>query len=334
MKRIHIFSLFLIIGILLLNSCAKKTNHMNVIPADTYAVIVINPIDFDTEDFSDNLKKNEEYQDVLESMREDSETLAKIFEDFIQNPESAGIDMKNEIYLFFAPLEEKTQVGVVFKLGNPTNLEKLIIALVDEWGLDAKITDENGLKQIKFPTANIIWDKEKVLLLGSTSADDLSENAKQLIAQKQSESILTNTDFNIFYKECLSMNLWISTNISNMKSEIDMASGMVGVKLTDNFIHLHLDWNKTEGLFTMLFKLKLNEEIREMEMNKIMDILEGTDLFSSILNRRLKNSSQNSDEEWEDEYMETYKKQMDEISEEEMDSLLNELEKELEKLEE
>ncbi|MEA1875104.1 MAG: DUF4836 family protein [Bacteroidota bacterium] len=336
MKRsIQLISVAIIL-IFIVSACGKQPAHMSVIPDDAFGVMLINPGDFDRDKATEQIQSNDEYKEAMEELKEENEEMAKILEDFVKDPSSIGINTESEMYLFVAPFDENMIFGMVMEMQKPSKFEEVLKKLAKEAEMPVEIEDADGFQKVSFPNGIAMWDSKRILVLGSDSEIDAEKEAKKLLNQNASESISQNEDYMDFYENRLGLNFWMSSNIDNMKDEMDMVESMIGVKLSNNFAHLHLGWDDNIGEFTMTFKMRVNEEIRSMDPEKIKQLLEDSGLDQKIpmLLGQQSAYEYGMDEDYADEYLEDYGENMEDISDEDLERLFEELETEMEDYEE
>ncbi len=338
MKRIFQLASVALVVLLLATSCGKTPSHINVIPGDAFGVMLLKPGEMDRDALVKQIESNDEYKDAMEEIREESEVLADIFDDFIKDPNSLGLDMEAEMYLFTAPNDDEIMFGYVMAMKKASAFEDVLKKLIAEMDMGIDIEDADGFKKVVLPmdAGIIIWDKEKLLVLGSDGEFDAEATAKKLMNQKASESVTSNKDFAEFYSNCLGFNIWVSSNIDNMKEQIQMAETFLDIELNDNFAHLHLGWDKKIGEFQLVFKMRVNEDIRNIDPEKVQELMEETDMLDGIqglIGGRSSDDDYYYDEEWEEEWADELEA-TEEITDEELEALFDELEAELEKVEE
>nr|MDA3819579.1 DUF4836 family protein [Candidatus Delongbacteria bacterium] len=207
--------------------------------------------------------------------------------------------------------------------------------LAEEMEANISIESEDDFKKVALPGGIVIWNKKQLLMLGSNGEFDALTKGKYLMTQEAKSSITANKDFMQFYDNCLDANIWVTSNIENLRTEMSMMGKMAGVKLTGNFAHIHFDWDKKKGQFMMIAKLRVNDEIKNMDFEDIQRIAEETDAmnnFPALFGKKPYGYGYDwENEELNEEDYEEAIKELDNVSEEDVDSLLNELEKELDK---
>lgn len=337
MKQIISVLILSLAAVILVTSCSQQPEHINTIPGDAFTVMHFNPDPGNRDDMVKQLEENEDYQDMMKELREKSETMANILEDFIKEPSSIGIDIESEMFGFAAPLEDnnKYYFGVSMLMKKPDKFEEVLKKLAEEMEADISIESEDDFKKVSLPFGIVMWNKKQLLMLGSNGEFDALTKGKYLMTQEAKNSITKNKDFMLFYKNCLDANIWVTSNIDNLSTEMSMMGKMAGVKLTDNYAHMHFDWDKKEGQFMMIAKLRVNDEIKNMDFEDIQRIAEETDAMDKIpalLGKRPYGYDYDwENEEFNEEDYEKAIKELDNVSKEDVDSLLNELERELDK---
>ncbi|MGC9330986.1 MAG: DUF4836 family protein [Bacteroidales bacterium] len=284
MKNVISVFILSLATVMLITSCSQQPEHINTIPGDAFTVMHFNPDPCNRDDIIKQLKENEDYQDMMKELREESETMANILEDFIKEPSSIGVDMEAEMFGFAAPLEDNDQFyfGVSMLMKNPDKFEEVLKKMAEEMEADISIESEGDFKKVALPVGIVIWNKKQLLVLGSNGDFDALTKGKYLMTQEPKSSITANKDFMQFYENCLDANIWVTSNIDNLSTEMSMMGKMAGVKLTDNYAHIHFDWDKKEGQFMMISKLRVNDEIKNMDFEDIQRIAIETGAMNNL----------------------------------------------------
>lgn len=192
MKRIFQLASVALVVLLLATSCGKTPSHINVIPGDAFGVMLLKPGEMDRDALVKQIESNDEYKDAMEEIREESEVLADILDDFIKDPNSLGLDMEAEMYLFTAPNDDEIMFGYVMAMKKASAFEDVLKKLIAEMDMGIDIEDADGFKKVVLPMGAgiIIWDKEKLLVLGSDGEFDAEATAKKLMNQKHQNQLL------------------------------------------------------------------------------------------------------------------------------------------------
>jgi hypothetical protein len=331
MKRITSLLSIAVVLMIIVSSCSKQPEHINTIPGDAFAVMTLKPDPENRDEMVKEIKANEDYQEMMEKLREDSEVMADLLEDFIEDPTTSGIDMYKESFFFAAPMDDNMIYGTSMLLKKASTFEETLKKVAKEMEFELKIEDEDGFKKVSFPKGIAIWDKTKVMIIGSDGMADLEENAKELMNQKAGESIMEDKDFAEFYNNVMDFNMWFSSNIENMDTEITMMEKMLDVQLDDNYAHMHFDWDKKAGQFTMIAKMRVNEDIRDMSINEMAELMEETDMLDRLpmFGGPGAYADEWAEEELSEDEWEKAQEAMDTISEEDVEAMLKELEAEM-----
>lgn len=332
MKSIYLTLTLLLSSVLIFTSCDRQPEHINSVPEDAFAVMTMKPDPGQRDEMVKSLKENEEYNNAMDDLREENESMADLLEDFIEDPETSGLDLQKEMFVFASPIEDNVLIGAVILMKKAETFEKVLKEIFKEMEMSVSIEDEDGFKKLAFPQGIAVWNDKQLLVLGSDSDGNVESKAKELMNQKAKESITTNKDFSEFYSNCKDLNIWLSSNIDNMSDQIAFAEKAFGVELNNNFSHMHFDWDKKEGQFTFIAKLRVNEEIREMDMNDISEIAEQTNMLNG-LDRYMGGKSHQKTQTYEDELSQeninAAKAALDTMSEEDAEKAIEQLEKEL-----
>mgnify|MGYP003869848231 CR=1 FL=1 len=236
------------------------------------------------------------------------------------------------MFVFASPIEDNVLVGAVFLMRKAEKVEKIWKEICKEMEISVGIEDEDGFKKLAFPQGIAMWNDKQLLVLASDGGGEIESKAKELMDQKAKESITTNDDFSEFYENTKDINIWLSSNIDNMSKEISFAEKAFGVELNDNFSHMHFDWDKKQGQFTFIAKLRVNEEIRSMDVNDISDIAEQTNMMNGLdrfMGPKKSGNKSGYEQEISQEDINKAKAALDTLSEEDAEKAIEQLEKEL-----
>ena len=199
MKQLNYF--FLIVALaLVFSSCKKDTSALSdSIPTDAFAVIL-----FDTKSILTkadyNPMKNKSIQDLLEKEKEDNPEQIKKMEEFLKNPNSAGIDLLGNCMLYVSPETN----GCLFKVNDAGKLKKTFIETLEI--SEDELIEEDGITIFEQGSkAALGWTKEKLLFVvhsdtyyyGDSDEDMVALLRRQLL-QKSEESINSIPSFQQF----------------------------------------------------------------------------------------------------------------------------------------
>ena len=93
MKSNYLIFTLLLSFVLIFTSCDKQPEHINSVPGDAFGVLTIKPDPGQREEIMKSLEKNEEYKDAMDDLREENESMADLLEDFIEDPNTSGLDL-------------------------------------------------------------------------------------------------------------------------------------------------------------------------------------------------------------------------------------------------
>lgn len=345
MKKIKFSAPLLLVAVVAIFFASCSKNAATHIPADAFAVLVIDGDELLKFSDAEFVKENPEYEDMMEEVEDQSEKAAELIEEMLDNPDASGVLLTEKSYAFATIVDEEVLVGVIIPIDRG-DLEDNLEMIGDEFEVD--ITDlmetEDDI-QYMAPEDGMIfgWNDDVFMFIFMENGEDLFEYLEKYMNLKKKESIMSDKDFKKFHKNCVAMNLWVSSNvIDNIDLDIDEIEEfeeLTGIDLSNNYGHMHLDIQKDEITFTS--KLKFNESIQDLDKTKLMDNAEKLmELFEDPISEGMNLFGNNDDyDEWDDDYYyddewdEEWDEEYEEMTDEEWEELLNELEVEIEETE-
>ncbi|MDD2636472.1 MAG: DUF4836 family protein [Bacteroidales bacterium] len=324
----------------LFSSCSDNTaNH---IPKDAFAVMVIDGSEFEKFADPDFVKNNEEYNEAMKQVENESKKAAELIEKMLKNPDASGIMLTEKMYAF-ATVENKEMVfGCIIPIQRK-KLEENIDLIAEEFNVPISMLMETKDDiQYMEPEKGMAfgWNDDVFMFVAAENGEACFDFLSKYMNLDKKESITTDKDFKKFDENCTAFNLWVSSNVvDKIDLEIDAIKqfeDLTGIKLAGNYGHVHLDIQKDE--ITFISTMKFNESIQNIDKKKLMDNAEKLmELFADPINEGMNlfggMASQNNDysnEEWDEEdYGEDYDGDYPEMTEEEWEALLQELEVEM-----
>ena len=202
MKKNYFISL--VFAAVMFVSCGKKAIPLeNFIPNDAIMFMRVDVKNLVLK-ADNNLFENEKIKLLLEKEKVnlDNNVQKKIFDNFIKNPNSLGIDVVGDAYFFM----NSEVVGFLMSVNNAKKIYKNIIAfepdfrqlIIKEKGVyTAQISHEDGVK--------IVWDNGKIMLLvsigGEYDTDYFNLSAEKSIISdvNYQKFIASKSDFSTYY---------------------------------------------------------------------------------------------------------------------------------------
>lgn len=229
-------------------SCKDSTELTNVIPSDAIVVIHVDTKSLLTKaDYKplDNKLIKETLEKQKDEGRKRTKAMAEKFEEFLKNPNSSGIDLISDCYIYTG----NTSSGIIWGMKDAGKFKE---TLTKSFNLpEEMIKEEDGISSIDLSSmAKVGWTKEKILIitasansmygLGSDNGPDLMELLTKQLKQTEKESINSNKAFTQFVKDKKDISVFYSYNNvaglwSNMASQITgaydeaSASGIAGI---------------------------------------------------------------------------------------------------------
>ncbi|HXK82622.1 MAG TPA: DUF4836 family protein [Bacteroidales bacterium] len=333
MKRQLTIILALLIAAAFLWSCSKTSDKINHIPKETFAVLMVDGSQQDFAKNTDMLKENEDYEEMMEEVKQISEKLYDLLQDVMEDPTKSGMLLNKDMYVYGYSNDKDILVAANIGIKQKVFEENLEL-LSKELEFELEMEEKDGIKYT-MPDNDVIIGYSKDLLLFVAIAEgyntDLEKELFRLFNLKKDESIAGNKDFKEFSKNCKDVNFWISSNVAEDVTDaesISMIEKLIGIEISENYGHIHFDAGKSEWIMTL--KLRFNESVQEADWNKVMKNLEEFGLLDELFGRSQSwedeyNYEDDWDEDWED-YDDSY----EEMTDEEWEEFFEEFEEEVE----
>jgi hypothetical protein len=335
MKRQLTIILTLLIAAAMLWSCSKTSDKVKHIPKETFAVLMVDGSQHDFSKNTDMLKENEDYEEMMEEVKEVSEKLYELLQDMMKDPTKSGLMVNKDMYVFGYANDKDILVAATIGIKQKI-LEENMDLLSKELEFELEMEEKDGIKYT-MPDNDMIFGYSKDLLILVAMAEgyntDLEKELFRLFDLKKDESISGNKDFQEFSKNCKDVNIWISSNVAKDLSDaesISMMEKLIGIKVSENYGHIHFEFKKSEWAMTL--KLRFNESIQEADWNKVIKNLDEFGLMDELFGRSKSwDDDYNWDEDWDEDWDEyEYDDASEEMTDEEWEEFFKEFEEELE----
>ena len=238
MKQTKLILIAAILTSTLFWSCKKSTELTNVIPSDAVVVIHVDTKSLLTKaDYKplDNKLLKEALEKEKNKSGERNKAMTEKLEEFLKNPNSSGIDLINDCYIYTG----NTSSGIIWGMNDADKFKE---TLTKTFGLPAEmIKEEDGISSIDLSSmAKVGWTKDKMLIItapmssmylfGHNDGPDLMESLKKQLKQTEKESINSNQAFTEFVKDKKDISVFYSYNNvaslwGNMASQMSGAYG-------------------------------------------------------------------------------------------------------------
>lgn len=331
-SNIKIISVLLLLAIIFtLGSCKKDvepkiTEGYIHVPADAFGVLVIDGAELLKFYNTKMIKDNPEVKEAIEGLKNESPKLAELLNTFLISPDASGILLSKKLYAFSAMDGKDLVFGVILPI-NKSVFDKNLDIIEEE--LNFKVSDMMNKKDdflyIEPEKGMVIgWNNESIMIVINEASNSSKELFEKYMKLKRNESIISNSDFAEFHKECKAVNLWLSSNIienTDIKDNADLKEfeELTGVKISGNYGHVHIDIQKDE--ITYISKLKFNESIQNLNIEKLINNADKLVAFFDNLSLdelnpfadRAKMSEEEMNLSWEEEYPGITKEEYDQM---------------------
>lgn len=211
--------LFFVSFTLFFISCGKSDDLANAVPADASYVVHVN---------TESLIKKADwklFENVLVSRSVSlvkagigKEDANKIFDAFIKDPNSIGLDVTTEGYIYVST----SSAGLVLKVNDAEKLKK---AFVTFGNLEA--VEDGGSYSIKLSNdAVIVWNKKTFLFytdIQKSSSEDCTAQALAQLTQEKDKSINSIPSFSQFLKNRKDISMFYNYSALDMEKFIEMS---------------------------------------------------------------------------------------------------------------
>ncbi|MEE9349408.1 MAG: DUF4836 family protein [Flavobacteriaceae bacterium] len=245
------FKAFILITSLLIvfTSCKKSTNTTNAIPKDTNFVMAIDMYSLIKKGQLNELSKFDFFNTVKKEIRSEDKKTARFLNDILDNPTKTGVNYKKEIFVYTIDKSKNEKfMSVLFSLTSDSKFTEFVSELSEKTNIDKDIVKNENYNFIQIERNIAIgWKNKKAILLTATnfkSKKHLEFEIETLLNQKADKSIKGNSDFNKFTSNQKDVNFWLNTSMVKGMREFISISKNLNYDLSDNFIALHLNFNK------------------------------------------------------------------------------------------
>ncbi|GAB6009712.1 DUF4836 family protein [Dysgonomonas reticulitermitis] len=234
MKQTKLILIAAILVSALFWSCKDSTELTNAIPADAIVVVHVDTKSLLTKaDYKplDNKLIKEALEKEKNNGSERNKAMTEKMEEFLKNPNSSGIDLIHDCYMYVG----NTSMGIVWGMKDAAKFKEV---LTKTFEIPAEmIKEEDGISTIDLSgMAKVGWTKDKILIItaqasamyfGQRNQPDMMELLKKQLKQTDKESLNSNKAFTEFVKDKKDISFFYSySNVSGLWS--NMTSQMMG----------------------------------------------------------------------------------------------------------
>jgi hypothetical protein len=260
----------LLMLVVFLASCSKKAKVP--VPEDAAIVIHIDGASLSSKLSWDEIKQGELYK--LASAEIKDETAKKI----LDNPETSGIDIKSDAFLFIKVRGNGGYVGFTCEVKD----EKALTTLVTKVAQGKAVTKEGELSVLKDDEAILTWNSDRLVMIadnpsinttasfgGASSRsrrfpqDSLLKFANEVYTLKAKQSVTNNDKFADMMKQPGDAHYWINSGAMYGNS-LPAMLGVAKISLLFEGNYTATTLNFDNGKITMEAKSYLNKEMEAL----------------------------------------------------------------------
>lgn len=235
MKQTKLILIAAILVSALFWSCKDSAELTNAIPTDAIVVMHVDTKSLLTKaDYKplDNKLIKEALEKEKNNGSERNKAMTGKLEEFLKNPNSSGIDLIHDCYMYVG----NTSMGIIWGMKDAAKFKE---TLTKTFEIPAEaIKEEDGISTIDLSgMAKVGWTKDKILIItapasamygfGQGNQPDMMELLKKQLKQTDKESLNSNKAFTEFVKDKKDISFFYSySNVSGLWS--NMTSQMMG----------------------------------------------------------------------------------------------------------
>jgi len=247
MKNIKQIALVLCIGVLMVFASCKKTGlppQLRVIPSDAALVVSIENKQLIMKSGLNNITDFKFIQSLRDEMDFDDGVNA-VFDEFLKNPESLGIDL-DKSYFFVNAKDENFFIGFVFNMKNLTKFEENVNKIIEKWDY-LKVENRNAYNFVIDDSGILAWNKE-VVVAGMVDSDIATSQCDMLFNLPEGKCIASVPDFMDFCNRSFDVGLW-----GSYSSLLKNTSSFTKINIPENLnefmdmnVHAYLNFDNGE----------------------------------------------------------------------------------------
>ena len=248
MKLLKKSIFLLLVGVLVLTSCKEKANlQLNAIPADAVFVVAVENQKMIQKGGLNNPSDYKLFQKAQEEMSSEMNPESKkIFDEFLKNPKSSGLDVE-KTYIYGSVMEDGMYFVVNFKMDSQSTFEKKIKKLFEAEDETLQIVEEEGIKLIlDDDKLRLAWNDDLLLLFGGNIS---SLDYKSFFNLPSDKNILSVADFVTFQKDSYDIGLWMAYgDLFSLFDKLSTGFNMPAYldEFKDAYFHGYVNFNNGE----------------------------------------------------------------------------------------
>ncbi len=206
-----------------------------------------------------NLDKWEELefmQAFEEELSNESNRLARRIERVKEDPASAGMDLRKDVYVFTGgEKSSENYTGIAIDMLDKDDFEEFVKGILEESDIyfEHKKVNDYRVFLIRRNDAAIIYDRTRILFLIPTgykhTRTDVIDIIKDLTALGSRNQLLRNKDFKDFLSNTSDAGVWVSGSFAKSslsRRELRQINEQLGYDVTDNSFATHLTFGRND----------------------------------------------------------------------------------------
>ena len=302
MKKFNVIynlAAFLLAAVIFSSCSTTGDDYTTAIPADAKMIITADLGSIAAKGQLDKIEELQTYKMAKMYMAMLGEEANKEIESFMKDPGVTGIDFKSKMYFYM--LEKNMTVGVLFKLTDGAKFSSFVEKMSKMGGdKGPEIKKEGDISIIAEGGSIVGWDNSKLLILASTTGQDVSTQFKEYMAAASDKSINSNENYAEFTKNPMDVGFWMNYDFMAKLQEMNPAMkqmpevgamyGKMADLFKDSYYHIYVDFANGEIKMTGAFypnpelakKFDPEKLVKPGMSEKILNVVPGDKVFGSL----------------------------------------------------
>ncbi|MCK5856720.1 MAG: DUF4836 family protein [Bacteroidales bacterium] len=254
--------------IMLLASCSSPKSDLTATPSDAGFVMVVDGKTLSEKGGVDDITESAFYEKMIKEIPSDEMADFKQFEYIFKDSKESGIGVNDEFMLFVKMENSQPIIGLNFKVLDRSKVDALFQKVVEKEEAEVEIVSEDGMNYIIDPDkeAVIIWNDAQLLVYAQVESpsENILATAKGLLKQSASESILSNSVYNEFYKNKKDVSVWFNYDLflKNLApAQQMMIASQLPFSMEGTYFYGYADFQK--GKVVVEYESVLNDDMQE-----------------------------------------------------------------------
>jgi hypothetical protein len=248
-------------------SCSNGKVAASLIPLDATMVMAIDIQSLAEKGELDKLGTMSSFKSLEREMRSENRELFNLLEDLKEDPSSAGIDLRDPIYIFTIPDGDDFYTAIAVHLLDDANFEVFMERILDDRSTPTYQKEDTGdfVNYRVRNGMNISFDGDRALFLmhNNKRNETLYGVRDNLMALENEETILEKKVFANFLDGQKDVSLYLSSNFITDNRMLMSELSNLPYDLSDNTVMAFLDFQ--DGKITLTAQVAYNEELKKLK---------------------------------------------------------------------